>query len=91
MTSEQIKQVVELYQQQLSARGVLPVKFATNGVVPSGVVALSHVSWMLGEIPSMLEAGDREKAMRWLCFIQGVLWMTGRRTIDQMRDDNRSA
>jgi hypothetical protein len=29
-----------------------------------------------------------EKAMRWLGFIQGVLWSTGVRTIDQMREDN---
>jgi len=41
---------------------------------------------MCVKIHDMDEEG---KAMRWLCFVQGVLWMTGRRTIDQMRDDNR--
>jgi len=33
---------------------------------------------------------DLEKAMRWLGFIQGVLWSTGTRSIDEMREDNRA-
>lgn len=30
------------------------------------------------------------KANRWLGFVQGVLWSTGRRTVTQMKDDNRT-
>ena len=48
--------------------------------------ALSHVVWMCEQIESM---ENKDKAMRWLCFIQGILWMTDKRTIDEMRDDNR--
>jgi len=32
---------------------------------------------------------DIEKAMRWLGFVQGVLWLHGDFTLDQMREHNR--
>lgn len=48
--------------------------------------ALKHAVWMCKNILLM---DDEAKAMRWLCFVQGILWMTNKRTIDEMRDDNR--
>jgi len=30
-----------------------------------------------------------EKAVRWLCFVQGILWVSGKSSIDSMREDNR--
>jgi len=62
-----------------------------------------HARWMCQEIPRFLPSHNAfiepppdpkecqaklEKAMRWLGFIQGVLWATGVRTIDEMRADN---
>lgn len=32
---------------------------------------------------------NREKAMRWLGFIQGALWTNGAATIDELKDMNR--
>jgi hypothetical protein len=91
MTTDKVRRVVEAYQQQLAAQGVVPVRYVTSGVLPSPTVALGHLSWMLGEIQGMLETGaDAEKIHRWLGFVQGVLWLAGQKTIDQMRDDNRS-
>jgi len=57
-----------------------------SGQLPDNEHALAHASWMCEEIASMDDLG---KAMRWLCFVQGVLWMTGRRSINDMRNDNR--
>jgi len=91
MTADRIKQVVGAYQQELAAQGVTAERCETSGVLPSQTVALRHVQWMLGEIQAMLENGtDLEKIGRWLGFVQGTLWLAGRKTIDQMRDDNRS-
>jgi hypothetical protein len=53
---------------------------------PSGSDALCHVAWMLEQIRP--EFGV-EKAMRWLCFAQGVLWGESYITIDEAREDNR--
>ncbi len=52
-----------------------------------------HAIHMVGEIlkfidrPESLE--DIEKAHRWLGFLQGVLWMRGYASLDELRDMNR--
>ena len=48
-----------------------------------------HVRGMLSAVLAHEAGGDREKAMRWIGFIQGALWVLGVYTIDQMRDHNR--
>lgn len=47
---------------------------------------LGHCLWMLGQI----DGQSHDKAHRWIGFVQGVMWMTGVATINQMKDDNRS-
>lgn len=37
----------------------------------------SHALYMQEQIAVFLEDGRTEKAMRWLGFLQGVMWMTG--------------
>jgi hypothetical protein len=54
---------------------------------------------MCSRIPEMLPESDpssaeelasqSEKAMRWLGYVQGVLSVTGVRTVAEMRSDNR--
>jgi len=77
---------------------------ARNSPFADALDGLSHVRWMCQEVVRFLpshnvSAGEPppdpkeaqaklEKAMRWLGFIQGVLWATGVRTIDEMRADN---
>jgi len=48
-----------------------------------------HCAWMLCRVTEFMDAGRREKAMRWLGFAQGHLWSTGRATIDEMKEWNR--
>lgn len=45
--------------------------------------AMCHIGWMLEHMPP-----NGEKGMRWLGFIQGVLWSMGEATIDEMRQVN---
>lgn len=47
-----------------------------------------HAHWMVNEAIGFCEAGRTEKAMRWLGFIQGVLWCEGLRSIEDMKRDN---
>lgn len=65
----------------------------------------SHLHWMCQEIIKMadeavgkyrracgtpiIDSDLMEKAMRWLGFVQGVLWAMGQFSINQMRDQNR--
>lgn len=50
---------------------------------------LDHVEWMTKQIPDFLAAGRKEKANRWLGFIQGVLWAKEIYTIEEMKEHNR--
>jgi hypothetical protein len=65
------------------------------------VRAMQHLRWMSQEAKGFLTEADqlhgldnakmvelRSKAMRWLCFIQGVLWTVGAFTINEMRAHN---
>lgn len=77
----------------------------TNSPFADANGQLCHARWMCQEIrdflprhkvdepppdPKEMQAA-MEKAMRWLGFIQGVLWSTGTRSIDEMREDNRAS
>jgi len=48
-----------------------------------------HLAWMCNKAIDFVTAGEADKAMRWLCFIQGVLWTHSTFTIEEMRDHNR--
>lgn len=47
-----------------------------------------HLLWMCDQIPAFLQEGRREKAMRWLGFLQGALWVLRWRTVEAMKTDN---
>jgi hypothetical protein len=60
---------------------------------PSPREAYAHLNGMLDSIESFVKEGTPEawdKANRWLGFMQGVFWMNGTFTLDQMREHNRS-
>lgn len=92
MTDDQVKQVVSEYQARLTREGHLPSKIdfdRTTAAFPKSR-QLEHVNWMCAEILAALAAGDREKAMRWLGFSQGVLWAQGVYAVNEMREQNRA-
>lgn len=89
MTLEKVKQVVADYAKILDDMGwVKNEQFTTPWQLPTTEDMLDHARWMCDQVADM---DDVEKAMRWLGFIQGIFWAVGRRTIDEMRDDNRTS
>ena len=50
----------------------------------------AHLSMMAEKIPGFLEEGRRDKAMRWLGFMQGVLWKMGLASVEDLKAMNRS-
>jgi hypothetical protein len=96
MTPEKISLACQRYKNLLI--GYEPIKFPTSLVIPfqeqdcqdlNREASLQHVTWMCTVIEEQLKEGNCDKAERWLCFIQGVLWMNGICSIDEMREDNR--
>lgn len=49
----------------------------------------AHLRYMCDSIPALVAVGDREKAMRWIGFIQGCLWSEGLASIEDLRKMNQ--
>jgi hypothetical protein len=89
MTDAKVLEVLKVYRQSFEARGVAKRRSPPEAQAAAQIDRLAHLHWMLDEIESFLAAGRREKAMRWLGFIQGCLWADGLYTVAEMKDQNR--
>lgn len=86
MTDERVLEVLKSYEIAIGT----PAKKSETNMTPLTLAALcGHLSWMCQQVPGFLENGQKDKAQRWIGFIQGSMWSLGMRTIDQMREDNR--
>ena len=91
MTPEQVLVAIAKYESRLDTLGDLPVPRAridSNETEPGNLVLRMHVLWMCDQVRSFVRT-DIEKAMRWLGFIQGVLWARLGVSIEEMKGDNR--
>jgi hypothetical protein len=93
MTDQQVMQVVAAYQARLSKEGYQPSRIDFDRTTASFPRSrqLEHVAWMCTEIQAALAAGERERAMRWLGFTQGVLWAQGVFAVNELKEQNRAA
>lgn len=90
MDPKQILKVSSKYGVILHSLHAKPVRSDTSlNAKPGSPSNLDHCLWMCQEIEHQVQLGERDKAVRWLCFIQGVLWSNGYMSIDSMREDNR--
>ena len=98
MDRNQLLSVLQKYDIWLGEMGHDPERTKTSSSeLPFAAMPqqLGHARWMCQTAIEFIDTGlvipeDVEKANRWLGFIQGVLWTTGVRTIDEMREDNRA-
>jgi hypothetical protein len=56
-------------------------------VRPNELQQIQHARWMVEELLGREEMPE-DKLNRWLGFIQGVLWCTGKYSINDMRHHN---
>jgi len=54
-------------------------------VAVTAVQGLEHLLWMCQTIRVFVAEGRREKAMRWLGFVQGALWAKALVSIDHLK------
>lgn len=87
MDFEKVKAVLRSYDAHLKELGHEAAR-CEKPSAPDTRSQLSHARWMCQEVLSNSEFSEG-KAKRWLGFVQGVLWSTGVRTVEQMKDDNR--
>lgn len=94
MTLDKVKAVLRGYSGALQ-EGFLcvplqlpPDEMDSTLAVIGDSVRMDHVVWMCEEVQGW--GPERtEKAMRWLGFVQGVLWAGGWASLDQLKADSR--
>jgi hypothetical protein len=82
MTNEDVARAAE------DARQRVLTRFGPTDPIERGHPT-EHVLYMLARVDEFMAAGRREKAMRWLGFVQGWLWASGMSSIDDLKNANR--
>lgn len=73
MTAEKIFEAIAAYRTLFLGKEIEKREVPHDQYGPSPEHQLAHCHGMLGQMEEFLRDGHREKAMRWLCFIQSVL------------------
>ena len=98
MDDHKIKEVLEIYRKSFEENNVKSVEWEENLTEKDAMYLsedhkkqkrLAHLYWMLVEIEGFLKEGRREKAFKWLGFIQGVLWSSELCSLEDLKNHNR--
>ena len=90
MTPEHVKKVLKECAKLCHLNGIVDPQRWSSTRCPDFDPMLGHVLFMVEEATKFVDAGEMEKAMRWLGFIQGVLWSVGVETIDTFKQMNKA-
>jgi hypothetical protein len=93
---EHAEQMLERYSKKLTELGYEPVPFPDTGKPLTGTIyrgakfdALCHARWMCEETRGFMGSGRWAKAYRWIGMIQGLLFMGGVYSIEELKRHNR--
>ena len=89
MTKAKLLETLEFYELSLSLAEHPPEPMSTTDRPRGKEQALRHCHWMIGQMREFIQQGDLEKTFRWLGFMQGVFFMAGVFSVEEMRDHNR--
>lgn len=88
MTGERVIEALRFHDAQIVAWTAEPCT-PLRCQEPSGLRdRLGHLRWMVNETESFIHKGQTDKAMRWLGFIQGALWVLGISSIEEAKRAN---
>lgn len=59
------------------------------GASPGTPASYKHLLWLSLNAPKLLDEGRRDKALRWLGFVQGAMWWARLASIEELKDMNR--
>lgn len=86
MTDAKICEVLDRYEVRLAE---LKKQCDPETHSPQFFESLAHLGGMIPKVRVFLEEGRREKAFRWLGFMQGVFYSLRVYTIEEMANHNR--
>jgi hypothetical protein len=91
MTDEKIVSALKACEERLRADG----ETSHDGYIGPGYLPIQNndpghrAVWCAVEGQKLVAEGQREKAMRWLGFVQGVTFALRRATIEELKNDSR--
>ncbi len=101
MTDKKINQVLDIYEKRVLSFDPQSIALCIPGIEDPGqrraategvaimAARFAHLHEMIGKIRKFLTESRREKAFRWLGFMQGVFYALGVYTIDELANHNR--
>lgn len=96
LTVEQAYAMLDHYIAMLDKQGYEPTAYAdTNGRIGGSIYrgakydALNQAYWMCIEARKLIRQGRWSKALRWIGFVQGLVWMGGLCSIAEIKTHNR--
>lgn len=87
MSDRKIKSVLDRYQTRLEE--LMSANDDARSATGIRDDQIQHAQGMIPKMHAFLKEGRREKAFRWLGFLQGVLYSNGIYTIDEMANHSR--
>jgi hypothetical protein len=96
LTQEQAYAMLDFYCDLLEKQGYEPIPYPNPDARVGGSVyrgakydALNEAYWMCQEARKLIRQGRWSKALRWIGFIQGLVWMCGLQSISEIKTHNR--
>lgn len=91
MTIYEIEKILDIYETKLQPLWPVPDFAHLLTMIPK--MREMNIDFDTMDLATFVVEADaikrRDKLMRWLGFMQGVLWATGVYTIDQLKEHNR--
>jgi hypothetical protein len=96
LSAEQAKAMLEYYAEVLEKQGYEPIAYPNKDAVIGGSVyrgakydVLNEAYWMCERAQDFIREGRWSKALRWIGFIQGLLWFGGLFSIVEIKSHDR--
>ena len=88
MNVDKVNEVLAKMVEDFERKKIEAKRFDTKAVLPDGREARRHCHWMAKEALSWPQE-RLEKKMRWMGFIQGILWMIDGVSIEDLKKNNK--
>jgi len=86
MTSTKVLEVIGIYRQKFEELGIKKADYSHEELLNSKQHGLEHCHAMVRKIEFFLHQERKDKAFRWLGFLQGVLWSQGIYTLEELKN-----
>lgn len=89
MNEEKIVELATHYKTFLPPPQRLPEESYDEIGHPDPDEAFPHAAWMCDQIIDFALYGRKEKAMRWLGFVQALIWINGDESLNQIKEHSK--